>query len=230
MIDCKWTLEGGVCMSGYTIEDIDIIRKKSGISYQEAVALLEYHNGNLAQALIDLERNGKLKKDDVRETKRKAGKNGIMNIVHMLYSMRICIRHDDSNIINFSVLFCLICLFFAPWLSLGGCVLALILGYHFSFTRHDSSFDHEDLEEAFHHAADNVKSSLGDVAKGFTGFSQNQDNPAGEKNTDSSYYQTKNKTYRSAPSEKSVPRRVDSQDGQVHFTQDGDGYSSATIE
>ena len=42
-------------MAGYTIEDIDIIRKKSGISYQEAIALLEYHNGNLAQALIDLE-------------------------------------------------------------------------------------------------------------------------------------------------------------------------------
>ena len=36
-------------MAGYTIEDIDIIRKKSGISYQEAIALLEYHNGNLAR-------------------------------------------------------------------------------------------------------------------------------------------------------------------------------------
>ena len=48
-------------MASYTIEDIELIRKKSGISYQEAVALLDYHNGNVARALVDLERNGRIK-------------------------------------------------------------------------------------------------------------------------------------------------------------------------
>ena len=48
-------------MASYTIEDIELIRRKSGISYQEAVALLDYHNGNVARALIDLERNGRIK-------------------------------------------------------------------------------------------------------------------------------------------------------------------------
>ena len=42
-------------MAKYTIEDIEILRQKSGISYEEAVNLLEYHNGSLARALIDLE-------------------------------------------------------------------------------------------------------------------------------------------------------------------------------
>ena len=56
-------------MSGYTLEDIDIIRRKSGISYQEAVALLDYHNGNVARALVDLERSGKLKPEEP-ETRR----------------------------------------------------------------------------------------------------------------------------------------------------------------
>ena len=32
-------------MASYTIEDIELIRRKSGISYQEAVSLLDYHNG-----------------------------------------------------------------------------------------------------------------------------------------------------------------------------------------
>ena len=35
-------------MASYTIEDIELIRRKSGISYQEAVSLLDYHNGNVA--------------------------------------------------------------------------------------------------------------------------------------------------------------------------------------
>ena len=50
-------------MAKYTIEDIEILRQKSGISYEEAVNLLEYHNGSLARALVDLEKNGLLKND-----------------------------------------------------------------------------------------------------------------------------------------------------------------------
>ena len=48
-------------MERYTIQDIEFIRRKSGISYQEAVALLDYHNGNVTRALVDLERNGRIK-------------------------------------------------------------------------------------------------------------------------------------------------------------------------
>ena len=47
-------------MEPYTIEDIELLRQKSGISYQEAVALLDYHNGSLAHALIDLEKHNRL--------------------------------------------------------------------------------------------------------------------------------------------------------------------------
>ena len=50
-------------MDTYTIEDIELLRKKSGLSYQEAVALLDYHNGSLARALIDLEKSGRLKEE-----------------------------------------------------------------------------------------------------------------------------------------------------------------------
>ena len=62
-------------MEPYTIEDIEILRQKSGLSYQEAVALLDYHNGSLARALIDLEKHGKLKNEENAE---KEG-NGTMN-------------------------------------------------------------------------------------------------------------------------------------------------------
>ena len=48
-------------MAQYTIEDIEILRHKSGISYEEAVNLLEYHNGSLARALVDLEKNGRIR-------------------------------------------------------------------------------------------------------------------------------------------------------------------------
>lgn len=219
-------------MAGYTIEDIDIIRRKSGISYQEAVALLEYHNGNLAQALIDLERNGKLKKEEPRARKERGG---FVSLLHTLYRMRIRIRRDDVSIINFSVLYCAACVIFAPYLTVISAILALVLGYRFSFIRHDASFDKTDLEETFHHAADNVKSTLGDMAKGFSGSfagqgseskgrEQEEKRPVGD-----SFFATR-PSASSASRSAAEPRRVSSQDGEVRFVQDRDGYSSATIE
>ena len=60
-------------MEPYTIEDIELLRQKSGISYQEAVALLDYHSGSLARALIDLEKHGKLKNEENTEDIRPGG-------------------------------------------------------------------------------------------------------------------------------------------------------------
>ena len=61
MLNASKRTEGDERVARYTIEDIEILRKKSGITYEEAVNLLEYHDGSLARALVDLERNGRLK-------------------------------------------------------------------------------------------------------------------------------------------------------------------------
>ena len=105
---------------------------------------------------------------------------------------------------------------------------ALALGYRFSFTMHDEEFEEADLENTFQHAAENVKSSLGDMARSFTGsFDGDKAKDRGEKH--SSYYDAAGKAGRRAP-QMQTPKRVDSQDGAVRFEEDGDGYSSATIE
>ena len=221
-------------MSGYTIQDIDVIRKKSGISYQEAVALLEDHNGNLAHALIDLERNGKLRQEETTEKKKAAGgKKSVMSFLQTLYRMRFVIRREHTDIVNLSVIYCAICLIFAPYLVIFSCVLALILGYRFSFTRHDTSFDKTDLEDTFHHAADNVKSSIGDMTRGFTdAFSGQSAKTTETENTGSFYSARENQQngFKAAAPEIHTPRKVQSQDGSVSFEENGDGYASATIE
>lgn len=54
-------------MDNYKIEDIECIRKMSNLSYEDAVALLDFHNGNLAHALMDLENHGKLNANETTE-------------------------------------------------------------------------------------------------------------------------------------------------------------------
>ena len=164
-------------MESYTIEDIEILRKKSGMSYQEAVALLDYHNGHLARALIDLEKHGRL----TEEPKEKEGKatmndkklsdtkDKALNIIQKLYRSRVKIRKKDTPVMNVSVLFSALCLLFAPHMTIAGIIVSMILGYQFSFSRMDPEFASENLEKMVKRAAQNAKSSVSSVVHTFSG-------------------------------------------------------------
>lgn len=160
-------------MEQYTIEDIELLRKKSGMSYQEAVALLDYHNGSLARALIDLEKNGRLKDEDQQkagkgtmETSKKGEtKEKALNFLQKIYRSRVKIRKGDTNVINLSVLFAVLCLLFAPHMTIAGVIVSMILGYQFSFSRNDPDFASENLEKMVRSAAQNAKSSVNSVVQ-----------------------------------------------------------------
>ena len=165
-------MKGAGRMEPYTIEDIELLRKKSGLSYQEAVALLDYHNGSLARALIDLEKSGRLKDEtsekegtrNMNETgKKNEAKEKAMGFLQKLYRSRVKIRKGDTGIINVSVLFAGLCLLLAPHMTIAGVIVSMILGYQFSFTGMDPDFASENLEKMVKSAAQNAKSSVSSV-------------------------------------------------------------------
>ncbi len=230
-------------MAAYTIEDIELIRRKSGISYQEAVALLDYHNGNVARALVDLERNGRIREGAAapRENTAKAAGNGnaankstIMNFLHKCYRARFKLRREDTPILNISALFAVLALVVSPHIVIIGAIIALVLGYKFSFVRHDHDFDGENLERTVRNAAENVKASVTDFTRGFqendaaSTAAAEKAETAEEKR---SYYAARpTATYRPNVPTLNVPVQVESQDGNVTIEADSEGYSSATVE
>ncbi len=162
-------------MEPYTIEDIELLRQKSGISYQEAVALLDYHNGSLARALIDLEKNNRLKNETstgkegnstmnangkTNETKSKA-----IGILQKIYRSRVKIRKGETSIVNVSVLFAGLCLLFAPHMTIAGIIASMLLGYQFSFSGMDPEFASDNLEKMVRNAAQNAKNSVSSVVQ-----------------------------------------------------------------
>ena len=160
-------------MEPYTIEDIELLRKKSGLSYQEAVNLLDYHSGSLARALIDLEKHGRLKEEDNNgkegtrtmsdNTKRNETKEKALGLLQKLYRSRVKIRKGDTNVFNVSVLFSALCLLLAAHMTIAGVIVSMILGYQFSFTGMDPDFASESLEKMVKSAAQNAKSSVSSV-------------------------------------------------------------------
>lgn len=227
-------------MAAYTIEDIELIRRKSGISYQEAVALLDYHNGNVARALVDLERNGRIKEGaDIPHKKagssssgeKKLNKSALMDFVHKCFRARVKIRREETTIINLSALFAALTLLISPHIVVIGAIIALVLGYKFSFVKHDHAFDGENLEKTVRHAADNVKASVNDFTKDFQNPGQSEASSAETTEDDRSYYtQRSEPVYRPSYPTMNVPVQVESQDGNVTVESDRDGYASATVE
>ena len=176
-------------MDTYTIEDIELLRKKSGLSYQEAVALLDYHNGNLARALIDLEKSGRLKEDNTQKEgtqnmsetgKKNDTKDKALGFLQKLYRSRVKIRKGDISIANVSVLFAGLCLLLAPHMTIGGIIVSMILGYQFSFTGMDPDFSTDNLEKMVKNAAQNAKSSVSSVVHTFTEETKNRQTKAAD--------------------------------------------------
>ena len=166
-------------MEPYTIEDIELLRQKSGLSYQEAVALLDYHSGSVARALIDLEKHGRLNNEDstekegTKELNQKKTENGksetrnkAMNILQKLYRSRVKIRKGDTTIINVSVLFAILCLLpFALPITVIGIIASIILGYQFSFSSMDPDFASDNIEKMVKNAAQNAKNTVSSVVQ-----------------------------------------------------------------
>ncbi|MBQ3278319.1 MAG: hypothetical protein IJG94_04060 [Clostridia bacterium] len=181
----------------YTIEDIEMIRQKSGISYQEAVSLLDYHNGDVARALVDLEKHGKLKNDTENQTKRNeagnmsekvfgketAHKGNVMNWLQKMYLFRLHVNKGSSSVINLSVLFCLACLIFAPHLTILAALLSLVLGYQFSISKEDTEFASDNLEKMVRNAAQNAKASVENVVRNFNAGNNAANKASAQKET-----------------------------------------------
>ena len=241
-------------MASYTIEDIELIRKKSGISYQEAVALLDYHNGNVARALVDLERNGRIKPESQQKASASSSadsrhnRGALSRLFSKFYRFRLKVKKGDIVIANLSLLFSLLALMISPHLVIIAAILILVLGYRVSFDKNDRAFASANLEKMVRNAADNVKSTVSDFAKGFEdGFNQEKDEsepkqdaqqkPIQEsKKDDRSFYQsnpaatTYHTAYTGSAPTIQVPVQVESQDGNVSVEDDKDGYTNATIE
>jgi len=139
-------------MAKYTIEDIEILRQKSGISYEEAVNLLEYHNGSLARALVDLEKNGRLKSNTASSNSHK----GVKGVFDFLFRLRIKVRKEQTTIVNLSSLFLLIVLGTAPHICIIGLIVSIILGYRISVDRDSREFSGDNFDDMVKNARSNV--------------------------------------------------------------------------
>lgn len=222
-------------MERYTIEDVEILRKKSGISYEEAVNLLEYHNGNLARALVDLERNGRINPKAAQKAEQKhhhseAGAKA-SNIFTKLFRFRVLVKKGDVTIVNLSVLFTLVASIISPHLLFLSLLLILVLGYRITFDRNSADFSKDNLETMVKNTAHNVRETVSSFAKEIEDKSKKEQKAEEHNDEGGSFYQQGAPMTPPAPPSPTTPVTVQYQsDVRVDVNEDSDGYHEATIE
>ena len=84
------------------------------------------------------------------------------SIFQRLYNYRLKIDRNGKPILNFSSLFSMACLIFAPHMTIAGIILSLVLGYHISL---DTEQEDESLEQTLRQAADTVRKTASAAAR-----------------------------------------------------------------
>ena len=192
-------------MAKYTFEDIEILRQKSGISYEEAVNLLEYHNGSLARALVDLEKNGRLKTGPASGD---AGK-GAKGVFTFLYRLRLRVRKDEAVVVNLSSLFVLLTLITAPHICVIGLIVALALGYRINIDRDSREFSSETFDSMVKNAKENVQHTVSSFAQQFSqnGGKSQEPFPGGAQGPPYASPPHRKRRQRHPPRERAIPGR-----------------------
>lgn len=202
-------------MAKYTIEDIEILRQKSGISYEEAVNLLEYHNGSLARALVDLEKNGRLRSEGGKAL-RKTGWKGLFDF---LFRLRLTVKKNKTTIVNLSSLFILLVLGTAPYICVIGLIVSLVLGYRISVDRDSAEFANDHFDDMVKNAKTNVQNTVSSFAQQLLG-----EQPQAEPSPEPSKPRTESAASGTRPVNVQFP-----DGGSVDVRDDGDGYHEADI-
>ena len=120
-------------MKKHEIEQIDYLREKAGLTYEEALGLLEKNDGDLAQCVVELERQGRIRPEgnSERGAGRKArGAAFVLDwegIKRVLFS-RVSVRKGDLIVANLTMLAWLFVFFAAPWVFITGVIVTFLTG------------------------------------------------------------------------------------------------------
>ncbi|MCY6369275.1 DUF4342 domain-containing protein [Clostridium ganghwense] len=107
-----------------SLEQIDLLRKRAHVNYEEAKEALEKCNGEIVDALVYLEKAKKIKENKISECQNKFFSK-IKNIIRKGNKTRVVIKKEESNILNISVNVAALFTIFATPVALVAFILAL---------------------------------------------------------------------------------------------------------
>lgn len=147
-----------------TIEQVEFLKSKADISYDEAKKLLEKHNGDMVEALTELEKSGKINKKTYN--KEKSLGSSFKRLFKKGHENRFVVRRGDDVIANLSINFMIFTLIFAGHFLLVSLIIILLLGYKINFKKEKSTeCAYSSVKDFVKEAKQNVENTVNNLTQ-----------------------------------------------------------------
>lgn len=145
-----------------TLEQIDLLRKRANVSYQDAKEALEKSNNDIVEALIYLEKENKVKSKKENQCKGKF-LDKIKELFRKGNETRVIIKNQqEENVLNLSVnISILITIIATPFVVIIALLVALLTKHKIRIKKSNS----EDLE--VNRVLDKVSDAVNSAAESF---------------------------------------------------------------
>ncbi len=159
-------------MSNYNISDIDALRSRANLTYEEAVASLERNDGDVTRCLVELERQGRLNVSPNAQQQDNGTRSQWspqrphwdgQRTKRFLFG-RLMVRKGERVVVDLPVIFLIFAALAAPWLAVISAALAFGLGYRTSWQRgEDVDLSKEGFQTMFGQAGENFRAAADSV-------------------------------------------------------------------
>ncbi|GCD10260.1 DUF4342 domain-containing protein [Clostridium tagluense] len=123
------------------LEQIDELRKRANVSYEDAKAALEQNDGDLLCALVYLEKQNKIKPDEIPSSESKFFKK-VKKLIKKGNETKIIVKKDDAVVLNICVTLGVIITIVATPIVITALILALATNHKIRIQKKNN----EDLE------------------------------------------------------------------------------------
>jgi hypothetical protein len=141
------------------MELIDEMRKRTNCSYDEAKKLLEKHNGDILEAIVEFEKT----QGGCHNFEHRSFGKKIRNLLRKGFQTRFVIQNKEETIVNLSINFMILAFLAAFHLVIIGLILALIIGYKFKITKQKGS--DIDVKQVIYDAANKAKKAVDNMTE-----------------------------------------------------------------
>ena len=147
-----------------TLEKIELVKDRTGVSYKEAKEALEKTEGNVVDAIIQIE--DAIDKEEVNEPEKEAVMHKLKEIIRKGNVTKIVFKKEDQVILNIPGTVGILGGVVFPWAILTGSVAALLAKCNIEIQKDDGEVI--DLNEASGGRIDLYREKAGDVLVNFS--------------------------------------------------------------
>lgn len=183
-------------MGSYTVEQVEFLRQRADITYEEALEVLERCGGDLTRCLVDLERRGKIRKNGAAHagthtprasahamhTAREGA--SLSQLLKKILRMRLVVTKESRTYVDLPIIYLALAAVCAPHLMIITVIAMFVMGLKIRLENSEGGkVGNDQFYDTVDKVADNIKSTVTSFARAAQENSEKARRADVEKNT-----------------------------------------------